>query len=106
MFSSLIMCEPIIFLEGTSKVNAPFLLSKAQYFLNCQCGSVDFNLYPFSYLKCNYYILIDTTTLFVIQAGLLQRMADKIPDPFLLNTISHSMLLPKMLFSFLMMICY
>ena len=85
----------LFFLIGTSKVNAPFLLSQAQYFLNCQCGGVDFDLYPFSFLNCHCYILIDTTLL-IIQAGLLQLMVDKIPDQFLMNTASWRFLVPRL----------
>jgi hypothetical protein len=58
-------------------------------------SSVDFDLYHFSFLKCNYYILIDTA-LFIVEAGLLQQMVDKIPDQFLLNTTSWRFLIPRL----------
>ena len=95
----------LFFLIGTSKVNTPFLLSQAQCFLNCQCGGVDFDLYPFSFLNCNCYILIDTTLL-IIQAGLLQLMVEKIPDQFLMNTVSWRFLFLDCIASIQMMICY
>lgn len=56
---------------------------------------MDFDLYPFSFLNCNFYILIDPALL-IIQAGLLQRMVDKIPDQFLLNTASWRFFVPRL----------
>ena len=49
----------------------------------------------FSFLNCNCYILIDTTLL-IIQAGLLQRMVDKVTEQFLLNTASWRFLVPRL----------
>jgi lipopolysaccharide-binding protein len=39
--------------------------------------------------------MIDTTLL-IVQAGLLQRMVDKIPDQFFLNTASWRFLVPRL----------
>lgn len=43
----------------------------------------------------NEPILIDVIT-FVMQAGLLQHMVDKVPDQFLLNTASWRFLIPRL----------
>ena len=42
-----------------------------------------------------HYILF-VTTILIFQAGLLQRMVDKIPEQFLLNTASWRFLVPQL----------
>ena len=75
---------------GTSKSFSTSIIFCRLSIYGCGHG-----LDPFSCLNCYCYILI-VTALLIIQAGLLQRMVDKIPDQFLLNTSSWRFLVPQL----------